>query len=76
MESTKIKNVKGAVHLACAIAPLLEIKHSSSKFRNVLIGLCAGWHLSCAWYHFAIEKEEPKEKKRVRKPIIQSTRVN
>lgn len=59
MESTEVKNIKGIVHIALAAAPLLEIKHSTSKFRNVMLGLAAGWHLNAAFYHFFIEKENP-----------------
>jgi hypothetical protein len=64
METTEVKHLKGAVHLALAAAPLLEIKHSSSKLRNVLLGLAAGWHLNAAFYHFFIEKGTPKRAKR------------
>lgn len=64
MESTKVKNVKALVHLGLAIAPLLEIKHSSSKLRNVLLGLAAGWHLNAVYYHLFIEKEKKSGRKR------------
>ena len=62
MESTEVKHLKGAVHLMLAAAPLLEIKHSSSKFRSVILGLAAGWHLNAAFYHFFIEKEPKRGK--------------
>ena len=60
METTEVKHIKGAVHTLLAIAPLLEIKHSSSKFRNVLLGLAAGWHLNAAFFHFFLEGENEK----------------
>jgi hypothetical protein len=56
METTEVKTLKGVVHLALAAAPILEIKQSSTKLRNVLLGLAAGWHLNAAFYHFFIEK--------------------
>jgi hypothetical protein len=64
METTEVKHLKGAVHLALAVAPILEIKNSSSKLRNVLLGLAAGWHLNAAFYHFFIEKGVSKRAKR------------
>jgi hypothetical protein len=58
MESTEVRHLKGAVHLALAVAPILELKHSSSKFRTAILGLAAGWHLSCAHYHFFVEGDK------------------
>ncbi len=58
MNTSKVKFAKGLVHLGLAVAPLLEIKESKSKLRNILLGIAVGWHASCATYHFFIEKDE------------------
>jgi len=58
MNTSKVKFAKGLVHLGLAVAPLLEIKESRSKLRNVLLGLAAGWHLNAAFFHWFIEKDE------------------
>jgi hypothetical protein len=69
METTEARHLKGVVHLLLAAAPLLELKQSSTKLRNVLCGLAAGWHLNAAFYHFFIEKGAKHGRKIPRKAV-------
>lgn len=63
MKSTEVKTLKGAVHFALALAPAMELKQSTSKFRTALLGVAIGWHLQAAFYHWFIEGEDEKNKR-------------
>jgi hypothetical protein len=63
METSEVKTLKGAVHLALAIVPLVEARIATSKTRALICGLAAGWHLNAAFYHFFIEKGKKSGRK-------------
>ena len=54
----KNTTIKGLVHAGLAIGALIEALTTTSKFRKLLSGAAAGYHLHATLYHFMWEKDD------------------
>ena len=55
----KATTVKGIVHAGLTIGALIEALTTTSKFRKLLSGAAAGYHMHATMYHFLYEEPEP-----------------
>ena len=61
----KNTTIKGLVHAGLTIGALIEALTTTSKFRKLLSGAAAGYHVHATMYHFLYEKETPTWKEAV-----------
>ena len=55
----KNTTIKGLVHAGLALGALVEAMTTTSKFRRLLSGAAAGYHMHATMYHFLYEEAEP-----------------
>jgi hypothetical protein len=53
-------NQKGWFHAALVAVAVAEFFTAKTRFRKMLLGLCAGYHAEATYYHFVDEVEEPR----------------
>ena len=55
----KNTTIKGLVHAGLALGAIIEALTTTSKFRKLLSGAAAGYHMHATMYHFLYEEAEP-----------------
>ena len=55
----KNTTIKGLVHAGLALGAIIEALTTTSKFRRLLSGAAAGYHMHATMYHFLYEEAEP-----------------